>query len=75
MWINEDEIPGNGKDDDNNGYIDDIYGWNFIGGKDGKNVEYDSYELTRVYKKLMDKYENMAEATMTDEDKKGYQDF
>ena len=75
MWINEDEIPGNGKDDDNNGYVDDIYGWNFIGGKDGKNVEYDSYELTRVYKKLMDKYENMAEATMTDEDKKGYQDF
>ena len=75
MWINEDEIPGNGKDDDNNGYVDDIYGWNFIGGKDGKNVEYDSYELTRVYKKLMDKYENMAESTMTDEDKKGYQDF
>lgn len=28
MWVNEGEIPGNGIDDDNNGYIDDIYGWN-----------------------------------------------
>ena len=30
MWVNEDEIPGNGIDDDNNGYIDDVYGYNFI---------------------------------------------
>ena len=29
MWVNEDEIPGNGIDDDHNGYIDDINGWNF----------------------------------------------
>jgi len=29
MWINEDEIPGNGNDDDNNGYIDDVYGYDF----------------------------------------------
>ena len=31
MWINEKEIPGNGIDDDNNGYIDDVYGWNAHG--------------------------------------------
>ena len=30
MWVNEDEIPGNEIDDDNNGYVDDIYGWNFL---------------------------------------------
>ncbi|WP_312091692.1 S8 family peptidase, partial [Aminipila sp.] len=29
MWINGDEIPGNDIDDDGNGYIDDVYGWNF----------------------------------------------
>jgi len=29
IWINQDEIPDNGEDDDQNGYIDDIYGWNF----------------------------------------------
>ncbi|MFZ9455717.1 MAG: peptidase S8, partial [Bacteroidia bacterium] len=32
MWTNTKEIPNNGKDDDKNGYIDDIHGWNFIGG-------------------------------------------
>ena len=30
MWKNPNEIPNNGKDDDGNGYIDDVYGWNFI---------------------------------------------
>ena len=75
MWINEDEIPGNTIDDDKNGYVDDIFGWNFIGGKDGKNVEKDSYEITRVYKKLSDKYENMPEASMMDAEKKEYQKF
>ena len=30
MWVNEGEIPGNGLDDDDNGYVDDIYGWNFL---------------------------------------------
>ncbi|MDA2909325.1 S8 family serine peptidase [Nitrospiraceae bacterium AH_259_D15_M11_P09] len=31
LWLNEGEVPGNGEDDDNNGYVDDLYGWNFIG--------------------------------------------
>lgn len=52
LWTNPREIPGNGKDDDRNGYIDDIHGWNFLGGKDGKNVKEDSYEGARVYHKL-----------------------
>jgi len=57
IWRNEKEIPGNGKDDDNNGYVDDIHGWNFIGGKDGRNVEHDTQELTRLYVQLRDKFE------------------
>jgi subtilisin family serine protease len=35
IWINKNEIPNNGLDDDSNGYIDDIVGWNFLGSKDG----------------------------------------
>lgn len=31
IWINKGEIPDNGIDDDNNGYVDDVYGWNFVG--------------------------------------------
>ena len=30
MWVNAGEIPGNGIDDDENGYVDDVYGYNFI---------------------------------------------
>src|SRR5690606_30120190 len=36
MWVNPREIPDNKIDDDKNGYIDDVYGWNFIGGADGR---------------------------------------
>ncbi|MEO7767712.1 MAG: S8 family serine peptidase, partial [Ferruginibacter sp.] len=53
---NPKEIPGNGIDDDHNGYVDDVHGWNFIGGKDGRNVSKDSYEAARVYSKLKLKY-------------------
>ncbi len=49
LWVNEDEVAGNGRDDDNNGYVDDVHGWNFIGGRDGRNVGPDTYEVTRLY--------------------------
>ena len=49
LWVNADEVPGNGVDDDGNGYVDDVHGWNFIGGADGRNVADDSYEVTRLY--------------------------
>ena len=59
LWRNPREISGNGIDDDKNGYVDDIYGWNFLGGRDGKNVETDSYEAARVYHSLKKKWENV----------------
>ncbi len=40
IWTNTDEIPNNGKDDDNNGYIDDIHGWNFLGDAYNEQLEY-----------------------------------
>lgn len=46
LWVNRGEIPGNGIDDDQNGYVDDVYGWSFISGEDGE-VHHDTYELTR----------------------------
>lgn len=58
IWINKNEIPDNGIDDDKNGYIDDIHGWNYIGGKDGKHLNDETLEVTRLYKK----YKTMLEA-------------
>ena len=40
IWTNEKEVPNNGIDDDNNGYVDDIHGWNFLGNTERENLEY-----------------------------------
>lgn len=62
MWTNPGEIAGNGIDDDKNGYADDVHGWNFIGGKDGKSVEMDNLEMTRLVRRYKGKYEGKTEA-------------
>lgn len=75
MWVNADEIPGNNLDDDKNGYVDDIHGWNFIGGKNGKNVNADTYEVTRLYGKYKKKYENANVNTLSKKEKKEYDKY
>ncbi|MGK0363788.1 MAG: cell wall-associated protease [Saprospiraceae bacterium] len=61
MWVNKDEIAGDGIDNDKNGYVDDIHGWNFIGGKDGSNVDSDNLEVARVYKHLQTRFQDQKE--------------
>ena len=46
IWVNKKEIPGNKIDDDKNGYVDDVNGWNFLGESTNENLE-----LTRIVKK------------------------
>ncbi|GGB77130.1 peptidase S8 [Flavobacterium suaedae] len=46
IWTNEDEVAGNGKDDDNNGFIDDVHGWNFLG-----DINHENMEFVRILKK------------------------
>ncbi len=74
LWRNPKEIPGNNIDDDKNGYVDDVYGWNFIGGKDGRNVKTDSYEGARVYHALKSKWEGKTidSASLSPADQKEY---
>lgn len=52
LWTNSGEIADNGIDDDGNGYVDDVYGWNFCG-----DVTFDNMELTREYTRLHYKYD------------------
>ena len=49
LWRNPKEIPGNGIDDDGNGYVDDVYGWNFLGNKDGRNIKKAADERARIF--------------------------
>jgi len=71
IWTNEDEVPANGIDDDKNGYVDDIHGWNFIGGKNG-NVNEDTYEVTREYARLKPIFENLDERKVSRKNKAEY---
>ncbi|HET7322354.1 MAG TPA: S8 family peptidase, partial [Longimicrobiaceae bacterium] len=48
VWTNPGEVAGNGKDDENDGYVDDVHGWDFIGGPGG-DIDHARYELTRLF--------------------------
>jgi len=65
LWTNKKEIPGNGIDDDHNGYVDDIHGWNFLGNKNGDDLSKASDERSRVYYRSKDKYEGKTIDTTT----------
>lgn len=56
IWVNEDEVAGNGIDDDKNGYVDDINGWNFLGNASGENIDAANLEVTRLYRKLAPRF-------------------
>ena len=67
IWRNPGEIPGNGKDDDGNGYIDDIHGWNFLGDIVGEQMEY-----VRIMLRLAPKYENTSKSDINPTDFEEY---
>ncbi|WP_205720110.1 S8 family peptidase [Fodinibius halophilus] len=72
IWVNTDEIPNNQKDDDQNGYVDDIHGWNFVGGPDGKNVDDDTFELTRIYRRLNKQFKNIDTTSLSGDQNQQY---
>jgi len=57
IWVNKGEIAGNGIDDDKNGYIDDVHGWNFLGNANGENANAAQLEVTRTLGRLNKKFE------------------
>jgi len=67
LWTNPKEVAGNKKDDDNNGYVDDIHGWNFIGGRDGEDVHFDTFEVTREYARCHNQAAASGSSTITDQ--------
>ncbi len=67
IWTNPGEIAGNGIDDDNNGFIDDIHGWNFIGDIIGENMEF-----VRIVRKLGPKYEGKDDSSISAADRKEF---
>ncbi len=72
IWVNTREIPGNGKDDDENGFIDDVNGWDFIGGADGTDVNQEQLEMTRIYKNLKQKFGDNPKKRLIKKNKSDY---
>ncbi|MDB5030196.1 S8 family serine peptidase [Mucilaginibacter sp.] len=72
LWVNKKEIPGNGIDDDHNGYVDDVHGWDFLGGPGGKVDYTETTEEIREYNRLKPKYETLTAAPAGSEKEYAY---
>jgi subtilisin family serine protease len=72
IWTNTDEIPNNGIDDDKNGYIDDVHGWNFLGNSKGENLNEACLEKTRILRDLSKKFEGIDPTTLSDAEQADY---
>src|SRR5690606_13119952 len=66
MWVNVQDSAATGSDADGNGYINDKYGWNFIGNANGENVHYDNLEVTRLVRELEPRYVSVLPSTALD---------
>src|SRR5258708_36861618 len=68
IWINPKEKPGNGKDDDHNGHVDDLHGWDFIGGPKG-DVNYDNLEMVRILRRDKPRFDSLTDAPVSPNDR------
>ncbi len=70
IWTNPKEIAGNGKDDDNNGYIDDIHGWNFLG-----DIEEEHLEFRRIIRRYDAQFKGKTIADIPANQKEIFQNY
>jgi len=75
IWTNLDEIPNNGIDDDGNGYIDDVHGWNFLGNPRGENIKNETLEITRLFREYSKKFENREISSISKKEEKDYEKY
>ena len=72
VWVNKKEKAGNGKDDDKNGYIDDVHGWNFLGSSKG-SVNFETLELTRLVRRDNARFANVDGTSVKPADKAAFE--
>jgi len=70
IWTNPKEIAGNGIDDDKNGFVDDVHGWNFLGKTLHENIE-----LTRLLKKFKPRFDGKTATDIAEADKKDFAQY
>ncbi len=72
IWRNPKEIPDNQIDDDKNGYVDDINGWNFLGNFSGEDIMYSNFESMRIIRKYDSVFNIKSEEGVKEEYKEQY---
>ncbi|WP_430410782.1 S8 family serine peptidase [Kordia sp.] len=75
IWVNKDEIPNNNIDDDNNGYVDDIYGWNFLGTTVNDSLSSTTHETVRIVRKYKDFFHDKDSLAVREKNKILYQNY
>jgi cell wall-associated protease len=74
IWVNEKEIPGNAVDDDHNGYVDDINGWDFLGNM-AQDIKFDNLEMTRLLKAYKTRFGDKTSKQITKAEKADYKKY
>lgn len=74
IWTNKKEKAGNGKDDDKNGYIDDVHGWNFLGSSKG-SINYETLELTRLVRRDKARFANLEASAVKPADQAAFEAY
>jgi cell wall-associated protease len=75
IWVNIKEMPNNGIDDDKNGYIDDIHGWDFLGTKKGGYMVYENYEYVRYVREFSNKFQDKKREEIQEKDIEDYDEY
>lgn len=73
IWTNDDEIPDNGIDDDNNGYVDDIHGWDFLSNTTGDYLKYQNLETVRIVRRFEDAFKDKTLEDVLPEQREEYE--
>lgn len=74
IWVNKKEKAGNKKDDDKNGYIDDVNGWSFLGSDKG-SINYETLELTRLVRRDNARFANLDAASIKPADLPAFETY
>ena len=75
IWVNKNEIPNNNIDDDSNGYIDDVNGWNFLGTKGGNYIVWANFEYVRFIRKWKPFFENKKAEEIVEENQNTFKTY
>jgi subtilisin family serine protease len=75
IWTNSNEIASNGIDDDQNGYVDDINGWNFTGTKTGGYVVWGNFEYVRLVREWQPLFKDKSASQITSQDLLKYREY